>query len=385
MIRAAVMPEPGAPIEIRDYPVPDLEDGAVLLETVYSEVCGTDVHLRHGRLSGVPYPIIPGHVSVGRVAAVKGEVRDIDGRSLRPGMAVTFLDVHATCHRCWYCLVARTTTKCPERKVYGVTHSAREGLFGGWSEMIYLAPDVAILALPDGLAPETVIAAGCALPTAMHAIERAEIAIGDKVVVQGAGPVGINAAILARLSGAGDVFIVDPVRSRLDVASKFGVRGAVAIDPGDPDRHVRAIREMTDGRGADVTIEAAGVPAAFRDGLAMTRDAGRYVVVGHYSDTGTVEVNPHLDINRKHLEIRGCWGSDFSHFHKMLAVLARHGEDAGTGAGWRDLIGGIYGLGETDRALDDVAAGRLVKALIDPTAATASGTARTGPDGTAAS
>lgn len=366
MVRAAVMPEPMVPVEIREFAEPTLQDNAVLLETVFSEVCGTDVHLRHGRLAGVPYPIIPGHVSVGRVEAVNGEVRDIDGNDVRPGSLVTFLDVHGTCHRCWYCLVAKETTKCPERHVYGITHSATEGLLGGWSERIYLQPDVHILTLPDGLDPRTVIAAGCALPTALHAIERAEISIGDRVVVQGAGPVGINAAILARLSGAGEVFIVDPVETRLEGARRLGVSAGVRIDPEDPGRHIRAIREMTGQRGADVTIEAAGVPQAFKEGIAMTRDGGRYVVVGHYTDTGSASVNPHTDINKKHLEIRGTWGSDLSHFYRMLDVLKRHGNDVGNGLGWDEMIGGVYSLGEVNMALDDVENGRLIKAIICP-------------------
>ena len=66
-VRAAVMTRPRAPIEIREFPKPELEPGAILLETILSEVCGTDVHLHQGHLAGVPYPIIPGHVSVGRV------------------------------------------------------------------------------------------------------------------------------------------------------------------------------------------------------------------------------------------------------------------------------------------------------------------------------
>ncbi len=84
-IRAAVMTQPDAPLEIWDIDEPVLEDGGVLLETVASEVCGTDVHLHHGRLAGVPYPIIPGHVSVGRVLEARGVDRRLrcQGRSRR--------------------------------------------------------------------------------------------------------------------------------------------------------------------------------------------------------------------------------------------------------------------------------------------------------------
>ena len=98
MIRAAVMVAPGVPIEGRTLSEPALEPGAAILETLVSEVCGTDVHLRHGRLAGVPYPIVPGHVSVGRIAETRGTVRDVEGRAARPGDVVTFLDVHETCH-----------------------------------------------------------------------------------------------------------------------------------------------------------------------------------------------------------------------------------------------------------------------------------------------
>ena len=71
------------------------------------------------------------------------------------------------------------------------------------------------------------------------------------------------------------------------------------------------MREITKGRGADVTIEASGNPKAMNEGFVMTRDAGRYVVVGQYTDVGDIRMNPHLDLNKKHLEIRGCWGADF--------------------------------------------------------------------------
>ncbi|HEX7117666.1 MAG TPA: alcohol dehydrogenase catalytic domain-containing protein, partial [Longimicrobiales bacterium] len=134
MIAAAVLPAPGAPVEVRALPEPELEPGSALLEVELSEVCGTDVHLRDGRLSGVPYPIVPGHVSVGRLAKVRGVLRDVEGNPLREGERVTFLDVHRTCNACWHCLVAKATTRCPERRVYGITYGVADGPSGGWAE-----------------------------------------------------------------------------------------------------------------------------------------------------------------------------------------------------------------------------------------------------------
>jgi D-arabinose 1-dehydrogenase-like Zn-dependent alcohol dehydrogenase len=113
MVRAAVMTAPNAPIEVREFPLPALEEGAILLRTVYSEVCGTDVHLHQGHLGGVPYPVIPGHVNVGEIVDIQGTPVDLDGRPLRTGQVVTFLDVHETCGHCWFCTVAKPRRAAP--------------------------------------------------------------------------------------------------------------------------------------------------------------------------------------------------------------------------------------------------------------------------------
>jgi L-iditol 2-dehydrogenase len=362
MPRAALMIAPYAPIEVRDLPRPKLDPGAILLDTLYSEVCGTDVHLHHGQLAGVPYPVIPGHVTVGQVSETGGDVADIDGDLIRPGDAITFLDVHETCNNCWYCLVAKATTRCPQRKVYGITYSANDGLLGGWSEAVMLKPGTKVVRLPDHVPPERYIAGGCGLPTSVHAMDRAEIRLGDSVVVQGSGPVGLNAAILAQVCGAAQVIVIGAPDNRLEVAQAFGADAIISIERTTPEERVEQVRGLTGGRGADVTIEATGVPAAVREGMQLTRDAGRLVVVGQYTNAGDIVFNPHLDLNRKHLEVRGCWGSDYSHFYRAVKVLARHGDRFG----WERMISRRYGLDEMNVALDDVAAGRVVKAVVDP-------------------
>jgi len=362
MIKAAVMSAPDEPIEVREYALPELEPGAVLLRTVYSEVCGTDVHLHHGQLSGVPYPIIPGHVSVGLVEGTAGEVIDVNGDVLHQGDVVTFLDVHETCGRCWYCLVAKASTRCPQRKVYGITYSAGEGLLGGWSQAIYLKPGVKVIKLPESLSPEQFISAGCGLPTAVHALERAEVKLGDTVVVQGSGPVGLCAAILAQLSGAMEIIVIGSPKLRLNMAQAVGADHVIDVGESTPADRIARVRELTHWRGADVVIEATGNPAAVLEGMQMVRDAGRYVIVGQYTDAGTVTVNPHLDINRKHLEVRGCWGTDFSHVYRGIRVLAKHAQRFG----FERFISRMYGLEETNQALADVENLRVIKAVIKP-------------------
>ena len=362
MIRAAVMVAPDTPIEPRTLPEPALEPGAAILETLASEVCGTDVHLRHGRLSGVPYPIVPGHVSVGRVAETRGDLRDLEGRVVRRGDVVTFLDVHETCHACWYCLVAKQSTRCPKRRVYGITYSAEDGPLGGWAERIWLKPGVRILPLPEGVTPERWIGGGCGLPTALHAVERGEIRLGDRVAIQGSGPVGLSAAILARLSGAGRVIVLGAPSGRLEAARDFGADETIPVFDTTADERIERVREATEGRGADVTIEATGVPAAVVEGMRMTRDGGRLVVVGQYTDAGDATIRPHADINRRHLEIRGTWGFDFSHLYRAMEVVARHGDEVR----WERAITRSYGLDELDDALDAVEAGAVVKAVVRP-------------------
>ncbi len=255
-------------------------------------------------------------------------------------------------------------TRCPARKVYGITYSARDGLLGGWSQQVYLKPGVKIIRLPDQVSPRQVMAGGCALPTSLHALDRAQIRLGDTVAVQGAGPVGLTCAALAKLSGAGLVLIIDSRENRLQMAREIGIDVTIPLDKDDPGEVVRQVEDHNRGRGADVTIEATGAPPAVPDGMRMTRDGGRYVIVGHYTDGGAVALNPHTDINRKHLEVRGCWGSDFSHFHRMVDVLTRF--PLPSGRPWDHLVSATFGLHQMDEALASVRRGDVVKAIVDP-------------------
>lgn len=360
-VLAAVFPAPGRPVELREYPRPELEPGGALLRVECSEVCGTDVHLQQGRLQGVPYPLIPGHVAAGTLAALRGEVRDVHGAMLREGDVVTFLDVHRTCHRCWYCLVAKASTRCPERKVYGITYGADDGLCGGWAEMLHLKAGTRVIKLGN-VTPAAFLAGGCSLPTALHAVERAQLGIGDAVLVLGTGPVGLSLVALARASGAGTVLAIGAPTSRLDVARAMGADDVLDFTGCSPEERMEWVRARTAGRGADVAFEASGAPEAVVQAMRCARDAGRVVVVGQYTDHGETAFNPHLDLNQKHLDVSGCWGSDYSHFHRAVQV-AGHPK---LGAPWRSLPVREYALRDAAAALAAVASGSVVKALLRP-------------------
>ena len=359
-IRVCVFPSPGAAPELRDEDEPNLEPGAALLAVESSEVCGTDVHLSHGKLAGVPYPLVPGHVSVGRLDKIRGELRDVNGNVLEEGQRVTFLDVHRTCNACWHCLVAKATTRCPERKVYGITYGYEDTLAGGWGDKVLLKPGTQVI--PLDAEPEAFLAGGCGLPTALHGVERAEIALGDTVLVLGSGPVGLSAIALAKSAGASRVLAIGGPQLRLETARAVGAAETLDIAAAAPEERIEWVRARTNGRGADVVIEAAGDPRAVVEAMRMARDAGRVVVVGQYTDGGEVPFNPHLDLNQKHLELRGSWGSDFSHFYRAAQLAC----DPETARPWSHFPIERFGLADAGAALEAVAAGRVVKALIDP-------------------
>ena len=358
---AAVLPAPRVAVELREFPEPDLPTGGLLLETSLSEVCGTDVHLWHGRLAGVPYPIIPGHVAVGRVAKLRGEARTLDGVRVREGDRLAFFDVHRTCGRCHACAVTRTPTRCAARRVYGITDSANEGLFGGWSEAIYLEPGVLTVTVPSGVGDEDYIGGGCGLITSVHIMDRAGVGLGDTVVVQGTGAVGLSAVALAKLSGARQVIGIGAPADRLRLAAEMGADVTLHVDL-SPEERLERVRSLTGGYGADVGIEAAGSPRAVEEGLTLVRDGGRYVIAGHYTNAGPSTINVHEQINRKHLEIRGCWGSEPTHFVRAVQILEQHASRIP----WRKIGGKVYALDALNEALADAEAMRLPKAWVAP-------------------
>ncbi len=361
-IRAAVMTAPYEPIEIWKLDDPEIESGGMLLETVASEVCGTDVHLLHGQLAGVPYPIVPGHVSVGKVI----ELRDVDcdalGTPLSIGDLVTFYDVHDICGRCFFCTVTKQSNRCPSRRVYGITDSAHDGPLGGWAERIYLKPDVRAVKIPEHLSVDTVIGGGCGMFTGFGAVQRSSITLGDTVVVQGSGAVGLSAAAFAALKGATTVIVIGAPTQRLELAKALGADTVLSIEADAPDHRADVVDELSGGRGADVVIEACGNPKAVPEGLRLVRDGGNYVIVGHYTDAGPIEINPHTDINKRHVDIRGQWGTEFSHVARALNVLAKHHERLP----FERIIGARYGLEEADQALKDVEGLHVTKAIIEP-------------------
>jgi L-iditol 2-dehydrogenase len=196
----------------------------------------------------------------------------------------------------------------------------------------------------------------------VHILERAAVRPGDTVLVQGTGAVGLSAVALARLGGAATVIAVGAPAERLQLARRMGADHVLDLNATTAAQRLDEVRGLTHGEGADVVIEAAGAASAVPEGLELARDGGRYVIAGHYTDVGPSSINAHHQINRKHLEIRGCWGSEPGHFIRALALLARYAATVP----WREVGGRTYSLHGLNDALADAEAMRITKALVDP-------------------
>jgi L-iditol 2-dehydrogenase len=225
-----------------------------------------------------------------------------------------------------------------------------------------MKPGVKLFRIPEGLTADQVIGGGCGLFTGFASVDRSDMAMGDTVVVQGAGPVGLSAAAFAGLRGAGSVLMIGAPADRLALGGVFGVDESFDLETTTPEERKERVLDRTRGRGADVVIEAAGNPVAVPEGLSLLRDGGTYVIAGHYTDAGEAAVNPHVDLNRKHARILGQWGTDFHHLVRALTLLARHSEALPLDR----IIGRRYPLEEAAQALADVEALKVTKALITP-------------------
>ncbi len=362
--RAAVVPKPNADLIIEEYEIPKLEPGAALMKVARGGVCGTDVWLWQGKLAGVPYPLILGHEVVGTIESIGPKpIKELDGNELKVGDRIGFHDVTQTCFSCYYCLIAKTPTKCPNRKVYGITMDSTKfpRLIGGYSEYLYLSPGTHIMKLPDHVSFDGASAVGCAMPTAVHTVLRSPMRWGLNVAIQGSGPVGLMIAVLAIVNGASTVTVLDKAKNRLDIAKKFGVTNTLNISETTLEERREKLREITGGHGPDIVFEATGSPQAIPEGIELVRDGGSYTICGQYTDHGPVEINPHL-MNKKHLDIKTVWGSETLHVYTGIKTVADNYERFP----FESLVTHRFSLDDAQKALEAQEKQVSLKAVIQP-------------------
>jgi L-iditol 2-dehydrogenase len=370
--RAAVVAEYGKPIEIRELPVPredELEPGSLLVRVDVASVCGSDVHQWDGMtqaLAPAQLPIVLGHEMMGTVVAFgPGPREDSIGQPLREGDRLLW--THVYCGQCHECRVQHTPTLCRRKKQYMRTNCDRfPYLVGGFAQYCYVFPPSGRVRIPEGVPDGVASAASCALRTVIHAMDRVgRIEPHQRVVIQGAGPLGLFATAVANHAGVSEVIVVGAPERRLALAKRWGASAVVSIDEfPTAEARLARVRELTDGRGADVVFELSGAPYAFAEGLDFLRAGGRYAVVGQLGGPLT-PVQAALFV-RKGATILGVQSADIGQFWKALEFVRR----AGGRYDFEAMLTTRYPLDRINDAIQSMRAFREIKPLVLPWAET---------------
>jgi D-arabinose 1-dehydrogenase-like Zn-dependent alcohol dehydrogenase len=363
MSRAAVVRNFGDPILIEDVPIPcELESGAILTRIEMCSVCGTDVHLWQGSLSTkVELPVILGHEMVGRIVAMgSGPQRDTVGLPLRIGDRITWS--HTSCNSCFFCTVAGEPTLCQNVRRYMYERMDRfPYLFGGFAEYGYVLPEAGRVRVPDNVSNELASLSSCALRSVMNAIDVLDgIGVTEVVVIQGAGPLGLLATAVAKVSGARRVITIGAPDARLAIADKFGADETISVENTSPEERTDRVRVATNGRGADIVMEFTGHPQAFNEGLDLIRRGGRYVVVGQLG-SGTTTFQPSLIVS-KQLRIVGSLSGRAKAYWKALDFISTH---RGT-IPFEHMISNHYTLDQVNIAMERMRKYEEIKPVIEP-------------------
>jgi putative phosphonate catabolism associated alcohol dehydrogenase len=358
--RAAVYAAPNAPFEIREYPLRPPGPGELLVRVSMSTICRSDIHSYQGRRPN-PCPGILGHEIIGRVIELgQGVQTDLRGDPVRPGDRITWTEYFhhgASVYRDLYDM----PQKCRGVEKYG--HESADQpphLIGGFADHCYVLPGTGLLRLPEELSDEEATPLNCGVATMVAVTEAAGIGVGDSVVIQGLGLLGLYGAALAKARGARLVVGIDPVAARRALAGEFGVD--LALDPAQADRDLVAqVRAACKPDGADAVIEVCGSAAVIEQGLRLLRVGGRYVLGG----VVTPGANATLDFNlvlRQCLTLRGVHNYHPRHLVQALDfVVSQRARFP-----FCKLVDARYPLAEVDRAFADAAACRVLRAAIVP-------------------
>jgi len=360
--KAAVLDEYHTRNTIREVTIPDIDANEILVKVLLAGICGSDVHQREGALSiQTPLPIIQGHEALGRIIKLGGERKtDVAGQPLKENDRIMWS--HAYCGKCYFCKVLRKPYMCRNPQLYG--YASPEMLCGGFSEYECVLQNAEVVRVPDELTDEEALGVGCAFRTVVNGFEKLQkhggIATGDCVVIQGAGPVGLYSTVLAAQSGASRIIVIGAPANRLTLAKRWGATDTIDVDAVmEPEARLAMVLELTEGRGAQVAVECAGVPAAFNEGMDLLAKGGIYLVMGQTS-TNPVEFSPNK-LLAKQAVVLGSSSADITHYYRALKFIQRF---RGTYP-FAELITNTYKLEEINEALDNMQKGVDIKAAID--------------------
>jgi 2-desacetyl-2-hydroxyethyl bacteriochlorophyllide A dehydrogenase len=306
-MRAVTFQAPGE-VRVEDKPEPEpaaRDDAVVAIEA--SGICGSDLHIYHGRVKIAPGFTI-GHEFVGTVVAAGDDVTRVKTGDRVLGC------FHTACGTCFFCLRG-VFHKCDQMRTFG--HGAALGDLQGTQAEQALVPhaNLTLRKVPDGIDNDVALFAGDVAGTGYHAVATADVQPGDSVAVLGLGPVGLCAVQTAVAAGAGPVLAIDTVEQRLNMARQFGAT-AVHLTEENP-RDIA--KSVTEGRGVDAVIDAVGHPDALDLAIRLARKAGTVVAIGVYAEPCQVHMGL---VWIKALTLRSGHANVIGHVDRVLGMLA---------------------------------------------------------------
>lgn len=357
--RAAVLTAHGQELDVQQLPLPaELEPGAALVRIACTTLCGTDIEIWSGKMTfpGM-LPMILGHEMVGEIVALGHGTRDALGRELHAGDRIGWAE--STCGECVGCVELRQPVHC-ERRGYGFLQRSDVHPFvtSGLADYVYVTPGAAKLLLPETVKDTWASMAGCAAKTVLRAFDRAgNIRPGATVAIQGSGALGIFAAAVAHVGGAGQVISIGAPTARLELARRFGADAVVDIADGDV---VERVMELTAGRGADMVFDFAGAPSIGPEAIGMAATGGTVAIVGSTGPVG--DAFPLSSVMHKELTIVGSLNGDIADYSRAIQFFTTFQDRFD----WDALFSAPVGLAEASAKIMSMEHLAEVKAVIDP-------------------
>jgi threonine dehydrogenase-like Zn-dependent dehydrogenase len=375
-VLAATLVAPGR-YELRDYPLPDPAPGCALVKMEFSGICGTDKHTYQGYTTQygdrqLEFPIIQGHENVGTIAAIGGDgsFKDFEGIPLHLGDRVV-IAANVSCGQCYYCRHDFPYCLCENTTDYGNNLSAKNPphLFGGWAQYLYIIPGSHLFKVPDGLPSEVAVlteifavSVGLDRAKQMSAFPNESFRFDDTVVVLGVGPLGMCFLMKARMLGAGTIVAVDLSDYRLNFAKRLGADHVINAGNTSKSERLKLVKDLTNGRGADMVVECAGVPEAVPEALEMLRVSGLLVEAGNFSDLGEVSISPHRHLCAKNVRILGVSGEEPAAYAPSMRQMARYMKHYPL----KDFVTHKYSLRDVDAAVKKAIEPESMKVILDP-------------------
>lgn len=356
--RATVLVEPNR-LETWHVPVADPQPGGVLVQIVLGGVCGSDAHIASGDVGRMPFPIILGHEGIGRIEKLgSGVTTDYASTPVKVGDLISWSPI-ALCHRCYSCTVL-DETPCENSQYF--EHAERPN-WASYSDFATLPPGMAFYRLPSHAKPEAVAALGCALPTVLRGFDQCgPVGRSDTVVIQGAGPVGLAATLVAAISGAREIIVIDRVQRRLDAALSLGATATISMTGTTTEQRVAQVWDRVGRQGPSVVVEAAGALPAFPEGVNLTGHHGKYIVLGLWGEIGTQPISPR-DLTIKNMQIAGATFPKPKHYYEAVHLATRLQERYPLAR----LVTHRFSVEDAPKALQALGSETVIKAVIDPT------------------